>query len=267
MLKKCLALILVLLLPLILLSGCGDINDEEIYAKMIDALEEANSYRFTMDIRQNISMPGMPGMDMDITSNGEVTENPMTAYMEMSIKTSDFDMDTVSYMVDNLIYMYIPEMGWLWMDMTDDIALMDNMMASEYVYLLEHLDKSRIKFSLDGNSFILTLEDEDGDYMNAMMEKYMAEGGMDMAGLEDMAMFIDSIDFSDIKYKLIVDAKTFLPSQVELSMKVDISLLGETASMTQGSIIKMKDYGKVQTIVVPQDVIDSAISFDELYNF
>ncbi len=266
--NKTIIIFSLILCPFLLLAGCEEeLSNEEIYANMIEAVDEANSYRFTMSIDQTMNMPDMPLININMLSSGEAIDDPLAVYMEMSMTSEDMTMEMTSYMVDDLMYMYISELGWVFMDMSEELDLVDNMMATEYIDILDNLEPDQINFSLSDGSYILELDDADGTFMDQMMEDYMAQGGMDMFGMDDLAMFMSNFEFSNIWYKLTLDAKTFLPSSVEMSMTTDLTMMGESVSMEQVSVIRMTDYNKISSIVVPQEVIDQATSIEELYEY
>lgn len=263
------ALVMLLVLAL-LVSGCGvdGLSSEEVYTKALEAISNIDSYTFTMEYDQSISIPGVMDMQSQVSATGQAIEEPPAMNMDMVVEAEGMVFYMSSYLVDDVMYLYMDEFGWVWMSVEEELGLAQTFQdPADFMKLLKEVGMEKIEFSRDGNYYILDLFDESGTFMDAMMEEVMAQGGLDMFGGAEVQELFRDMEFSDIRYKLAVDTETFLPAEVWLSYTATINFMNEEMIMEQDVHMTMDNYGTIDEIVVPQEVIDAAVHIEQLNGF
>lgn len=236
------SMILMVILGVTCLSaaGCGKMTQEKLLEKM-DEAAAGNPYTYSeMDVSLTSSykmdVMGMNmSMDLEMSMDGKAWANvdPYASYSEISMYMNMMDQE-----VDANIKSYgeVTEDGkvatYTYTDLTDEWAFSDVMTLEDYTEMLKVAEKpmserfssitmEEEKSELNGKEvYVLHVtcsgEDMDalmGGQMDSMMSKYMGES----LGSEDMDM---DLSFAGMTIPAVyyVDAKTFLPIQIDMSI-------------------------------------------------
>ncbi|MCW3491597.1 DUF6612 family protein [Dethiobacter alkaliphilus] len=227
--KGLLGLILVLLIALA--SGCAE-NEEalkaaEVYTKAIQAMEEANSFEFDMEMAQVTQFPpsvieegGPDKMEVQTTGSGRAVQDPMAMEMTMIINMPGMadipeaavlgEMEMQMYMVGNEMYMIDSMSGvWLKMDMSDlgmDLEELAGLGQAETdpMYLLTLLGEegaAEATLETDGDHYVIIVDDAEGQVMQKLIDEFVQEQLGD--SILDMQMALEEdLDDLDLQAEL-----------------------------------------------------------------
>lgn len=292
-------LITLVFLSMIFLAGCtteeGAIESAEIYTKALDAMQQANSYAFEMDITQVMQLPKpvplnagtmTDKMETQITSTGKAIENPLAMEMTMEMhipaladaaQAGEFaNMEIKMYMLDNQLYMYNPMFGgWIRQDISEYGLGVEQLQglsqaANDPMYLLNLLgEEGASKASLEtvDQHYVLTLKDDDGTLMKKIMSEITNQfGGMfDASSQTEIEEIFKEMEFSKIDYKIWIDKDTYLTTKTYLAYNLTMTIDNETVTLEQIATTTYKDFATFDSIDVPEEAINSAVTMEELF--
>ncbi len=260
-----------LALVTILISGCqnGAPNPAEMLENTLEAVNDANSYVFEMEIIQDMRGDENGDLQTETITSGQVIIDPMSMEMEMQTGAAGMEMEMKMYLVDDTIYMLVPFMGWVSVGVDDPEGhLLEQSYEDplEYVDKLREVDSDSITLEEEGDNYVLTYEDANGelaDLLQAEMDEQLGLGLMDDPEFPEDDL--DEIEFSDVAFNLVVDRGTYLPREYNLSFAFTMNMMGETVGMDQEMNVKFFDFGTVDEISVPDEAREEAVPFDELF--
>lgn len=236
---------------LIALTACGtELSVEEVLERATAASEELDSYTADM----NISTEFM-GLDVSVNAIGDVTLDPDTMYMEMSIGAAGITMDVDVYMADEEVYMSIFDQ---WIVMDEDEFDSDSFNVDEQ---LDGLDEfvEQFEMTVEDDVYVLTLNDsgdEFEEYIRPFLEASLAETGANHPDFdEDISFSVNNVDM-----RIQVDKETMVvQSQVlEADLEIDEEPVQIQVEMDISNI------NEVEPIEIPDDVKDNAVPEDFL---
>jgi len=244
MMKKLLALILVLLLCLSL-AACGDEDAFALYQKMQKTMNEVTSLEMTGTTTATITMMGQTvDMEMDITCK-EVLHSATDVDMEMlmTIKTMGQTMPGSAYYRDG--YMYQSTMGQeyktkMGLDKAMSTANIMNIKITE-----EAVKDAEVKKLSGGDmEFSITVKEEYanqllGDFVDAMMKEM---------GLEDVSMV-----FRNISYSAVVD-KDGTPRSYRMIYGASVTMEGMTIDMDYDMSFDIVSLNSITEINFPAEL-------------
>ncbi len=264
-----------ILMGLLLLIGVGceedDLSAEEILMETIKASEDINATVFEMEIVQDIDMGEMGNFSTKVNVSGKAIEDPMAAEFDMEIETAGQKMDMKMYLADNLIYINIPEIGWVWEDISEDIPLLETFEDPfEFIGLLEFIDPESVTLGEADDNYLLSYTDDAGELANILKETAEAQLETDLFGASaaddpEMQEILSGIEFSDLVYTITIEDGTFLPLENTIAYQITMEMMDEIISMEQEINIGYIEFNTIDSIEVPDEVIDEAIPFKELF--
>lgn len=257
----------------------NNISIEEVLEKSFEKQNAVTSLSAVVDMETTVSYEGN-GESYEETSSGDLTMDvvidPLAMYMKGSmgmpdpmtgeIVTNDMEM----YLVGDEIYVFESELGeWLKMMMGNYDEFIEETTAQiDVTEQLEEIKSFINDFKLEekDTEYIITLDgagEEFKKYMLTQLELYTEEE-LEAAGNE--AIF-EAITFDKLNYVIHIDKNSF--DITELDMVVDITgnFDGETMKFSTDTKMKFTNYNGIDSIEVPQDVIDQAQEIDETVDF
>jgi len=145
-----------------------------------------------------------------------------------------------------------------WMKMPLDMAEMmgtaeQSTPADQLQMLEEYIDE--FTFEQDDESYILTMNASGDKFTNLIQEQVQeALKGMGEAEELDMDYTINSLE-----YLIHIDKKSYQTTKVDMVMDMAITMDGETVTMVQDLKSTYSNFNEVDTITIPQEVIDNAV--------
>ncbi len=235
--------------------------------KLIEANEKLTSFSTEMDIEQAMTFDGET-MNMDMSLLMDIVMDPLGFYQEMSMSMEELDgvdLSMKSYFTKDGLYTYESDTDQ-WIKYDDDlfeelIGLSDLQMDPKAQFeLMSKFVKDLKVYELD-NAYEMHF-----NISNAGFEELL-DFVLDFAdlGLEDEDFADLGIEFNIDKMSIVttVDKETYFPISEKMDSKMTVSFEGETISIVQKASGKYSKHNQVKEIVIPKEVIDSAISFEE----
>lgn len=244
----------------------SELTLEEVLSKSTEASEELKSFSVKMDISQQMSSDSeAESMNFDSVINMDVTTEPTAFYqkMTMSMEGGEDSYDIESYFTEEGMFLY-DGAGDHWMkfpkEMSDDLLQMSSQQTNpgeELKKLQQFVDD--FTFEQDAKSYILRLK-ANGEKFNDFVKETAAETlPPELAANGEM---LENMKINGVEYEIVIDKETFYPSVLNMIMEMEMAAEGQTIAMKQNMNGQYSNYNKVETITVPQEVIDTAVEME-----
>ncbi len=262
--------VLLMFALLVFMVGCEDdeLSIEEVLLETIDATGNINATAFEMEMTQQYNMPGMEDMAITSSASGKAIENPMEAEFDIDMDVMGETVNMKMYLVDDLLYMNIPELGWVWVDISEEVIYAETYEDPfEYINMMQELSPDSVSMEEDDDHYILTYTDDAGELAALLEKEVEAQLKADLFGdvAADVDDLIGAIEFSDMFYEVTVDAETFLPVENTIAFNTALETMGQSINMDQEVKMTYLEFDTFDRIDVPEKVIDEAVAMEELY--
>ncbi len=267
--------LILLLLMLVIFVGSGCEEDELTIAEVIEgaiqAVDGINATAFEMEMIQDFNMEGMYSFTTTARATGRAMEDPMMAEYQVEMETAGMRFDMKMYLADNLLYIEIPEFGWVWEDITEEVMFAESYEDPfEFIDLLENVNPENVSMEADDGYYSLVYEDATGELATLLKERAEAQLGAEMFGLSEaeeaeIENILSELEFSELIYKVKIDTQSFLPAESEIAYNLSMEMMGEVLDMRQEINITYVEFDTFESIEVPDEVINEAIPLSELF--
>ena len=253
---------------------------QQIFADMMTAVKNINTYKFNMDMKSLMEMTGGDQAGtVSMVMNAEGFYDQLNKNMHMTMEMN-MDMDVPEmeagaqkmvmdmYMLDEYMYMKMdmPFIGEQWMKMPITDEIMDeynnNLVNEQLELLASSIEIEFIKYeTIDGvDCYVFKVIPDMKKLLGWALEQQTTDTGLDA---EDMNNIADV--FKDISYTTWITRDDKLPKKFDMSMNMNFSAeqFGEESgdldsmSMTTNMVMNMFDYNVPETIVLPEEAEDA----------
>lgn len=263
--------VIVVSLLIVVLSACGsDKKLQEVFEKAQKVSEEQKSFHSVMDIDQKITMGSEEAMNSTSTIEMDMIVEPLAMHQNMQMDLGDLGKaDIEMYVTEDGFYMYSPEED-LWIKFPDEMY--DEMVGEMAGAADPQLDMDMFqkylkdfKFEQTDDNYVLTLNAE-GEQFTDLLKELMSENLP--ADLEEVdENLFDSIEVNKLHVVLEINKDTFYTTAFTMDMDMALNVEGENMEISQVLKGKMSKFNEIEKIEIPQEVLDNAISFEELGGF
>lgn len=261
--------LLFIALFMVFLAACGDSEEaQDVYQKAVEAGEKLESAEMDMKISQTMEgAPEMGEMVMDMDMQASIVMDPLAMHqkgtMNIEIDGMPVTSESEMYMVEDGIYMFdSANQAWLKMDasMAEELSGMDQDPTEQLAMLESFMDD--VEFSEEDGQYIFKFSgegDELIEFTQQYVEEYLGTGIFAEAGA-DMNEILDSMTIHSIDYEIRIDNKTYDTKSVisNLDFEIAVDEEGNTMRMNQEMNAAYTGINTVDSIEVPQEVIDAA---------
>ncbi|CAM3222552.1 DUF6612 domain-containing protein [Filibacter tadaridae] len=243
---------------------------QEVYEKVIAASEEQKSMHAKMDIDQAIEVPSEDfNMTSTIKMDMDMIVDPLAMYQKMSMDMGEQGtMDTEIYMTEEGFFMHDPENDqWLKMP----AGMSEDMMAQMGNGADPTLDMKMFKdfvedfeFEQTDDEYILTLV-ASGEKFTSLIQKTVADNmpaGMEMG--EEETEMMKNMKVEKLNYKIFIDKKTFYTNAFDMDMDMTMTIEGNEMHIVQKMNAVISKINEIDTIKVPQEVLDKTVDIGEM---
>ncbi len=240
----------------------SELTLEEVYQNAMDRQNQIKSLTSEVSMEQVITSG-----DQEITIQSDMTMdmtmNPIAMYAKGISTMADpstgeeTPMGYEMYLVEDGFFMF-DEMSATWMKLPNENyeQLMgetaEQADASQQLAMLQSFIED-FTFEQNGAQYILTLDASDEKFNDFVMEQALNSGAIPT---EDQAI-LESIEFKDMKYVLLINKETFDTEEITMLMEMVESTSGETVVMN--TTMGFSNINEINTIEVPQEVLDTAV--------
>lgn len=211
---------------------------------------------------EEVHMTSSTNMDMSMTVKPMALIADGTMSMTMADEEETLEMPLKMYLTeeDGFYMNNVMDEGWLKLsnDMYKDMLAQAgaNADASEQLKQLEPFIND-ITFEQTDAAYVLTLNAIGEEFHEMVLEQVM--GTMKQQLGEDGQSLYEGIQFEDAKYIITIDKETFDITKMNLDFVLTMDIEGVTSKVNTASTIIYSDFNEVDTITIPQDVIDTAV--------
>ena len=267
------------------LAACGDsatpINEttaksdlalEQVFSNAMERQESLQSVKANMTMEQEISaedeevqMTSSTNIEMSMTAKPLALFVDGTISMTMANEEESFNMPISMYLTetDGLYMNDTMSSGWVKLpsDMYEELLAQmgANADPQEQLNRLESFLED-FKFEQTDGEYILTLN-AIGEKFNEMILEQVSGSLGQQLGEEDYSAF-DGIKLKDAKYIMTVDKETFDITKTVMDVIMTMDVEGVLADVNVSSTMTYSNFNAVDTITIPQDILNSAIDYD-----
>ncbi|RLQ97853.1 DUF6612 family protein [Falsibacillus albus] len=239
----------------------------QVFQKSLDASKNVKSMSGDMDLTQKIQS-GEQAQPINSTSHIEMDvliQKPMSMHQKMSIQmdgntdaNANQSYETETYLTKDGFFMYDPtQQKWMKMpkEFSDQILQMSDYQTNpgeELKKLQQYADD--FSFEQDHEHFILKLN-ASGDKFNSLIQDSMKNLPEQLKGNEEN---LKNIKFNKVNYEIYINKETFLTDSLNVTTDMEMNVNGQSVNVNQEIKGAYKNYNKISTVEVPQDVLDNA---------
>ncbi|WP_018924103.1 DUF6612 family protein [Salsuginibacillus kocurii] len=273
---------------LLSLSACAgeSATTAEVLQESNELMQELDSFSIAMDSEQ--TMPDLMmgenesgDMTMDISSEQDVTLDPLKMYQHISFDMPDQAeaMSQEAYMTSDTFYQ--EEMGGQWIKLTGEaLAGMGNIeeMMQDPATQTIQAEKMANEFSLseDNDQYHLEFEGDEDEFLETAEEELMqAMGGETIDDL--MFEMFDEIELHSLDYEMFIDKESYYLTDLVMNVDMEFDFdLGETDEMfgemmtnfriVQDSHLAFSNFNEVEPIEIPAEIEENAEEMDSLFD-
>lgn len=243
----------------------SELTLDQVFEESLKASEELQSFTVDMDLSQEITAAQEEAMKIESSITMDVVTEPMAFYqkMNMTMGSTSESFATEAYFSKDGMFISDPTTN-TWMkfpsEMSDQILQLSDQQtnpAEELKKLKEYI--SDFSFEQDNKNYILTLH-ASGENLSEFI-KAAAMEGMPAELTSDPAIF-DGMKINDAKFVYHIDKESFYPVKTDVYMDMEISAEGEKVHMVQDMKGTYTKFNKVKTIIIPQEVLETATEME-----
>ncbi len=234
---------------------------EEVFAKTTAASEDLKSFSVVMDMNMEMSSDQEESsMNMQSAIEMDAVTDPMAFHQKMKMLMAGEELETENYFSKDGMFMLDPTSGQ-WMkfpqEMTDVFLQTVDQQQSNPAVQLKQLEKfiGDFTFEQDDKQFILKLK-ASGDKFNDFVKETVAASMPPELSQDE---FLNNMNISSVDYEIFIDKKTFHPSVFNMNLEMEMTIEEQTIQMKQELKSQYKNYNELETITIPQEVLDSAV--------
>ena len=247
----------------------SEMTAQEVYEKAMAVSEEQKSMHAKMDIDQLIKVPSQDiEMNSKIKMDMEMVMEPLSMYQKMNMDMGEQGkMEMEIYMTDAGFLMKEPESGeWIklpsemYEEMSGQLSggadpTLDMNIFKEFV--------EDFKFEQTDDAYILTLSAA-GDKFSNLFKKVATENmpaGMEIN--EEQAEVMENMEVKSLEYEIFIDKKTFYTNAFNMNMDMTMKVEGEEMHIDQKVKADISKINEIDTIEIPQEILDNAVDINE----
>jgi len=240
-------------------SDKSELTIKEVYEKMMDASEDIDSFVMDMEMEQEIIEGDNEPVPTQSTIHSKVVQEPIGLEQKVNMTIDGQTIETEQYFTKEGFYMYDPGQD-MWMKYSEGHEdLMAQLQADSGLDQTQTLSELQtfiedFTFEQTNEEFILTL-DADDEKFNSLVQQELSSGAVEMNEVKD-------IEINGIEYEIFVDKKTYLPSQMNIIMNINMTSEGQKVTLKQNIDTTYSDYNSLNAISIPKEAIENAVELE-----
>ncbi|KAB8129189.1 copper amine oxidase N-terminal domain-containing protein [Gracilibacillus oryzae] len=250
-----------------------DAEAKELLAKISEV--PMDSFSADMKLDQTMTMFGEEiSMNMDIQMDSVLDPFGTHQALTLSMKELGEDLSLETYMTEDGYYEYdsttdqwitygeeltgdlseLSDLSNYQLDPAAQLELMERFY--EDVKVVENEDTYELYISVSGDGF--------KDLLNEILSMPELGLGQELEGMEE-ALEQLNIQINKLEIVTVYDKETLYPVSDKMETDMVISMEGEEISIVQNMENTYSNVNAIDEITIPQEVIDSAVPFEEVY--
>jgi|SRR5699024_9029712 len=251
----------------------SDLTAEEVYKKVVEKTSEMKSASTSIELSQDINLPDQ-GFNIiaDTKMKGDIIIDSSEMHQVMDISMGgegleglEQDITMEFYVTSEALYVKSEESGDEWLKLsTSELDMLDDLVGQQDdpAEQLEILNEYTEDFTFDqtDDTYILKLTADTDQFVELIKETIGDSMPQDVVGEMDNGFdLMENLEIRDLTYEIIVDKETFYLTNFTLDMDITISHEGSSADMTQTIKAAYENIDEIDSIEIPQEVIDNAV--------
>lgn len=245
-------------------AKAGDMEEltlEQVYKKTVEVSDKLKSLSMVSELNQSIDLNDQSQQLMiqsDISM--DIMKEPFSLYQKMNMT---FDgqppQDTESYLTDAGFFQFDPlTQNWMKLPetMSSELLRLQNSQAdpsADLKIMQQYIND--IAFESDDSSYILTFQASGEKFQDFLQEQLDNTLSPELA---ENIQLGEKMDIKSITYVYHIDKETFYPTKLINEMEIVTEEQNEKITINQKSNSTFSNFDGVETIVVPEDIIESA---------
>ena len=240
-------------------SDKSELTIKEVYEKMMDASEDIDSFVMDMEMEQEIIEGDNEPIPTQSTIHSKVVQEPIGLEQKVNMTIDGQTIETEQYFTEEGFYMYDPGQD-MWMKYSEGHEdLMAQLQADSGLNQTQTLSELQsfiedFTFEQNNEEFILTL-DADDEKFNSLVQQELSSGAVEMNEVKDL-------EINGIEYEIFVDKKTYLPSQMNIIMNLNMTSEGQKVTLKQDIDTTYSNYNSLDAISVPKEALENAVELE-----
>ena len=240
-------------------SDKSELTIKEVYEKMMDASEDIDSFVMDMEMEQEIIEGDNEPVPTQSTIHSKVVQEPIGLEQKVNMTIDGQTIETEQYFTEEGFYMYDPGQD-MWMKYSEGHEdLMAQLQADSGLNQTQTLSELQsfiedFTFEQNNEEFILTL-DADDEKFNSLVQQELSSGAVEMNEVKDL-------EINGIEYEIFVDKKTYLPSQMNIIMNLNMTSEGQKVTLKQDIDTTYSNYNSLDAISVPKEALENAVELE-----
>ena len=240
-------------------SDKSELTIKEVYEKMMDASEDIDSFVMDMEMEQEIIEGDNEPVPTQSTIHSKVVQEPIGLEQKVNMTIDGQTIETEQYFTEEGFYMYDPGQD-MWMKYSEGHEdLMAQLQADSGLNQTQTLSELQsfiedFTFEQNNEEFILTL-DADDEKFNSLVQQELSSGAVEMNEVKDL-------EINGIEYEIFVDKKTYLPSQMNIIMNINMTSEGQKVTLKQEIDTTYSDYNSLDAISIPKEALENAVELE-----
>ena len=252
----------------------SDLALEQVYNNAMERQENLQSVKANMEMEQEMAMT-VDGEEVQMTSSTNVdmsiTTNPMALFLDgtmsmtMAGEEESFSMPLSMYLTEADGFYMNDTMSGGWLRLPDNMyedllaQVGANADTQEQLQQMEPFLEDLV-FSQTDKEYILTLNANGEKFNEMILEQVTGTLGQQLG--EEEQSVVDGTKIKDAKYIITIDKETFDMTKIVMDFVMTIDVEGVLAKVNTLSTMTYSNFNSVDTITIPQDVLDTAIDTD-----
>lgn len=240
-------------------SNKSEMTIIEVYDNMMNASKDINSFVMNMEMEQEIIEGDNEPVPTQSTIHSKVVQKPIGLEQKAEMTIDGQTISTEQYITEDGFYMYDPAQQ-VWMKYSEGhellMAQMEEQSGLDQTQTLSELESFIDDFTFKQNEkeFILTLDANDEKF-NSLVQQELSLGAVEMPDVQDL-------EINGIEYEIVVDKETYLPSQMNIVMNINMQADGQQISLKQKIDSVYSDYNTIDTITIPKEALEQAVELE-----
>jgi len=264
---KLITIIIMLMSIITFVIGCQEeeLSASDVLSRTIESANETNSYAFEMEMNQDIIIPRYHFLSTNYSISGKLTTEPVATETDIEMDVEGTQMDMKMYYVDDLYYLYVPDLGWGWQDVNGELFLDDAYEEPfEYINMLQKVDSETIRIEKEDGQLLLSYIDDHGVFAESIKEDFLEVIEEILSDL-DIETRPEVMAVSDLSYSLLINESNYLPTEESIGYQLLIETEDEDIIIEHYNVVKYLEFDTFDSIAVPDEIINDAVPYEELF--
>ncbi|WP_100398928.1 DUF6612 family protein [Bacillus sp. FJAT-44742] len=257
-------------------SAAGASSASDVLKQSGEAMKDINSFSTTIDIHQTMNDPLGEQTEISSYIEQDIIIEPFALWQKETTLIEELgeEITLESYWTEEGMYQEEPDGSWVRLPADDFGDLQDlHQSPDQQLAEAEALGEEMVLHE-ENDHYLLTYEG-DGEELWDIAQQTMNGNGQ-MGSEEEMELLdemmdemMEEVSFNDFTFDLKIDKDTYYLTEMSMDVDMDIALgleegTEDVINIQMSMVMSLHNFNGVDAVVVPDEVKESAVEFDEL---